>query len=321
MSDEQSLDLAISSIEKEYGKGTIITGGVEFPEVERIPTGSIALDRALSGGWARGRIIEIYGGTSVGKTTIALHAIAEAQKAGLKCVFIDAEQGFDGVYARDLGIDLDQLIFSQPDNGEAALNIAETLVRTGSIGLIVIDSVAALTPREEIEGEIGDKFMGLMARMMSQAMRKLTAIIKKTNTTVIFLNQTRDKIGVFFGDPTTTTGGHGLKFAASQRVEIRMLRTVKKGEEIIGIETRLKIVKSKVGRPFKIAEIQIEFGKGIDKGKDLLTAALEKDIVNKSGAWFNYGEQKWQGENNFCEAVKQNQELFDEIKKKVLCDN
>ena len=308
------LELAYAAIEKEYGKGAIITSGISFPEVERILSGSLALDKALNGGWARGRIIEIFGPESTGKTTVALHAIAQAQKANLKCVFIDAEHALDGIYAKDLGVDLDQLIFCQPDNGEMALNITETLIRSGKVGLIVIDSVAALAPRAEIEGDIGDSHMGLQARMMSQALRKFSGIVKKTNTTIIFINQLRSKIGIVWGNPSVTTGGNALKFYASQRIEVKRVESIKSGEEIIANKVRVKVVKSKVGRPFRIAEFQIGFGKGIDSTVEIFNLAKDLKIINKAGSWYDFNGERWQGEATVLNALETNPTLLEDIK-------
>ena len=317
---KKALDQAFKQIEKKYGKGSIMKMG-EAPRVavEAIPTGAVNLDIALGiGGLPRGRVIEIYGPESSGKTTLALHVIAEAQKLGDTCAFVDAEHALDAEYAGNLGVNIDELILSQPDTGEAGLDIAESLVRSGAVGLIVIDSVAALVPKAEIEGEMGDSHMGLQARLMSQALRRLTGIISKSNTTVIFINQLREKIGVMFGNPETTTGGRALKFYSSVRLDIRRIKTITEGDNSIGSRTRVKIVKNKVAPPFKIVEFDIMYGKGISKAGVLLDTAVDLDIVEKAGSWYSYGEEKLgQGRENVKTMLEENAELAREIDEKV----
>lgn len=317
---KKALDQAFKQIEKKYGKGSIMKMG-EAPKVsiDAIPTGAINLDIALGiGGLPRGRVIEIYGPESSGKTTLALHVIAEAQKLGDTCAFVDAEHALDAEYAENLGVNIDELILSQPDTGEAGLDIAESLVRSGAVGLIVIDSVAALVPKAEIEGEMGDSHMGLQARLMSQALRRLTGIISKSNTTVIFINQLREKIGVMFGNPETTTGGRALKFYSSVRLDIRRIKTISEGDNSIGSRTRVKIVKNKVAPPFKIVEFDIMYGKGISKSGVLLDTAVDLDIIEKAGSWYSYGEEKLgQGRENVKVLLEENEELAAEIDKKV----
>lgn len=317
---KKALDQAFKQIEKKYGKGSIMKMG-EAPRVavEAIPTGAVNLDIALGiGGLPRGRVIEIYGPESSGKTTLALHVIAEAQKLGDTCAFVDAEHALDAEYAGNLGVNIDELILSQPDTGEAGLDIAESLVRSGAVGLIVIDSVAALVPKAEIEGEMGDSHMGLQARLMSQALRRLTGIISKSNTTVIFINQLREKIGVMFGNPETTTGGRALKFYSSVRMDIRRIKTITEGEDSIGSRTRVKIVKNKVAPPFKIVEFDIMYGKGISKTGVLLDTAVDLDIVEKAGSWYSYGEEKLgQGREKVKDMLEENPELAKEIDEKV----
>lgn len=317
---KKALDQAFKQIEKKYGKGSIMKMG-EAPKVsiDAIPTGAINLDIALGiGGLPRGRVIEIYGPESSGKTTLALHVIAEAQKLGDTCAFVDAEHALDAEYAANLGVNIDELILSQPDTGEAGLDIAESLVRSGAVGLIVIDSVAALVPKAEIEGEMGDSHMGLQARLMSQALRRLTGIISKSNTTVIFINQLREKIGVMFGNPETTTGGRALKFYSSVRLDIRRIKTISEGDNSIGSRTRVKIVKNKVAPPFKIVEFDIMYGKGISKTGVLLDTAVDLDIIDKAGSWYSYGEEKLgQGRENVKVMLEENEELAAEIDKKV----
>ena len=316
----KALQATIDKIEKDYGKGTIMKLG-EQPkwDISVIPSGSIALDHALGiGGYPRGRIIEIYGPESSGKTTLAIHAIAQAQKGGGIAAIIDAEHAFDRSYAKNLGVDLDTLLISQPDNGEQALEIADNLIRSGAIDIIVIDSVAALTPKAEIEGEMGDSKMGLQARLMSQALRKLTANISKTNTCCIFINQLRDKIGVMFGNPETTTGGNALKFYASVRVDVRRTTQIKDGDEALGNRTKVKIVKNKMAPPFKKAEFDIVFGEGISHAGEVLDLGVEYGIVGKSGSWFSYGESKLaQGREAVKQLLSDNQELCDEIEAKI----
>ena len=317
---QKALDQAFKQIEKKYGKGSIMKMG-EAPRVsiDAIPTGAINLDIALGiGGIPRGRVVEIYGPESSGKTTLALHIIAEAQKLGDMCAFVDAEHALDAEYAENLGVNVDELILSQPDTGEAGLDIAESLVRSNAVGLIVIDSVAALVPKAEIEGEMGDSHMGLQARLMSQALRRLTGIISKSNTTVIFINQLREKIGVMFGNPETTTGGRALKFYSSVRMDIRRIKTITEGEDSIGSRTRVKIVKNKVAPPFKIVEFDIMYGKGISKTGVLLDTAVDLDIVEKAGSWYSYGEEKLgQGREKVKDLLEENPELAKEIDEKV----
>ena len=316
----KALQAAMDKIEKNFGKGSIMKLGDEnVQQVEVIPTGSIALNAALGvGGYPKGRIIEIYGPESSGKTTLAIHAIAEAQKAGGIAAFIDAEHAFDRFYASKLGVDVDNLWISQPDNGEQALEIAEQLIRSSAIDIIVIDSVAALTPKAEIEGDMGDNKVGLQARLMSQALRKLTSAISKTNTTCIFINQLREKIGVFFGNPETTTGGKALKFYASVRMDIRRIQTIKNGDEAVGNRTKVKVVKNKMAPPFKTAEFDVLYGEGISKEGSVLDMALQANVVKKSGSWFTYeGDQLGQGRENVRQFLKDNPELTEEIENKV----
>ena len=316
----KALQAAMDKIEKSFGKGSIMKMGDDHvQEVEVIPTGSIALNAALGvGGYPKGRIIEIYGPESSGKTTLAIHAIAEAQRAGGIAAFIDAEHAFDRFYAAKLGVDIDNLWISQPDNGEQALEIAEQLIRSSAIDIIVIDSVAALTPKAEIEGDMGDNKVGLQARLMSQALRKLTSAISKTNTTCIFINQLREKIGVFFGNPETTTGGKALKFYASVRMDIRRIQTIKNGDEAVGNRTKVKVVKNKMAPPFKTAEFDVLYGEGISKEGSVLDMALQANVVKKSGSWFTYeGDQLGQGRENVRQFLKDNPELTEEIENKV----
>ncbi|OKY73933.1 MAG: recombinase RecA [Desulfobulbaceae bacterium DB1] len=316
----KTLDSAILQIQKQFGKGSIMRlGSDETEAVPVIPTGTLSLDIATGvGGFPRGRITEIFGPESSGKTTLALHVIAEAQKAGGTAAFIDAEHALDVHYADRLGVNTDDLLVSQPDFGEQALEIAEILVRSAAVDVIVIDSVAALVPKAEIDGNIGDSHMGLQARLMSQAMRKLTGILKKTNTSLIFINQIRMKIGVMFGNPETTTGGTALKFYASMRFDIRKLTPIKDGQEVIGNRTKVKIVKNKVAPPFKTAEFDIIYGEGISKAGDLLDLAVEQNIVDKSGAWYSYGNERiGQGRENAKDFIKERPELMAEIDRKV----
>jgi recombination protein RecA len=317
----KALHAAMDKIEKNYGKGSIMKmGDSAIEEIAVIPTGSVSLNAALGvGGYPRGRVIEIYGPESSGKTTLAIHAIAEAQKAGGIAAFIDAEHAFDRFYAEKLGVDIENLWISQPDSGEQALEIAEQLIRSSAIDIIVIDSVAALTPKAELEGEMGDSKMGLQARLMSQALRKLTAAINKTNTTCIFINQLRDKIGVMFGNPETTTGGNALKFYASVRLDIRRVSQLKDGEEVKGNQTRVKVVKNKVAPPFRKAEFDIMFGEGISKPGELVDMGTELNIIKKSGSWYSYNDTKLgQGREAAKDCFRDNPELAEEIEKKVM---
>ena len=317
---DKALDTALAQIDKQFGKGSIMRlGSDERAPVEVIPTGSIALDVALGiGGLPKGRIVEIYGPESSGRTTVALHAIANCQKAGGTAVFIDAEHALDPEYAKALGVDIDALLVSQPDTGEQALEIADTLIRSGSIDIIVIDSVAALVPRAEIEGEMGDSHVGLQARLMSQALRKLTGVLNNTKTTAIFINQLREKIGVFFGSPETTAGGKALKFYASVRLDVRRIETLKDGQDAVGNRTRVKVVKNKMASPFKQAEFDIIYGVGISREGSLLDFGVEQEIVKKSGAWYTYeGEQLGQGKENSRNYLLDNPAVADEIEKKI----
>ncbi|WP_213197380.1 recombinase RecA [Cloacibacterium caeni] len=318
---KKALALVLEKMDKTYGKGTVMKmGDSAVEEVEVIPSGSLGLDIALGvGGYPKGRVIEIYGPESSGKTTLTMHAIAESQKAGGIAAFIDAEHAFDAVYAKKLGIDVENLIISQPDNGEQALEIADNLIRSGAIDIVVIDSVAALTPKAEIEGEMGDSKMGLHARLMSQALRKLTATISRTKCTVIFINQLREKIGVVFGNPETTTGGNALKFYASVRIDIRRSGSpIKVGEDAVGNRVKVKIVKNKVAPPFKNTEFDIMYGEGISKVGEILDLGVEFDIVKKSGSWFSYGDTKLgQGRDAVKELLKDNPELLEELAEKI----
>ena len=317
----KALKLTLDKLDKAYGKGTVMKMSDQaVVDVDAIPSGSLGLDIALGvGGYPRGRIIEIYGPESSGKTTLTLHAIAEAQKAGGIAAFIDAEHAFDRFYAEKLNVDIDNLIISQPDNGEQALEIADNLIRSGAIDIVVIDSVAALTPKSEIEGEMGDSKMGLHARLMSQALRKLTGSISKTNCTVIFINQLREKIGVMFGNPETTTGGNASKFYASVRLDIRRSTQIKETDgNVAGNKTRVKVVKNKVAPPFKMCEFDIMYGEGISKVGEILDLAVEHEIIKKSGSWFSYGETKLgQGRDAVKSLIKDNPELMDELEAKV----
>jgi recombination protein RecA len=316
----KALQLTLDKLDKAYGKGTVMKlGDRAVEEVEAIPSGSLGVDLALGvNGYPRGRIIEIYGPESSGKTTLTLHAIAEAQKAGGIAAFIDAEHAFDRSYAEKLNVDVENLIISQPDNGEQALEIAENLIRSGAIDIVVIDSVAALTPKSEIEGEMGDSKMGLHARLMSQALRKLTATISKTNCTVFFINQLREKIGVMFGNPETTTGGNALKFYASVRLDIRKSSQIKDGDNVIGNRTKVKVVKNKVAPPFKTAEFDIMYGEGVSKTGEILDLAVEFEIIKKSGSWFSYSDTKLgQGRDAVKALIKDNPELAEELELKI----
>ena len=317
---DAALDDAISQIEKKFGKGSVMRlGDRTAVDVDVIPSGSLTLDKALGiGGYPKGRIIEIYGPESSGKTTLTLHAIAEAQKQGGKAAFIDAEHAIDPVYAKNLGVDIDELILSQPDSGEQALEIAEMLVRSGVIDLIVIDSVAALVPQVELDGEMGDAAVGLQARLMSKALRKLSGVMNKTNCTVIFINQLREKIGVMYGNPETTTGGRALKFYSSVRVEIRRSEQIKQNGEIVGNKANIKVVKNKVAPPFKTTQVDIIYGKGISRDGEILDLAVEGDIVEKSGAWYAYnGEKIGQGRENAKNFLLEHPAIFAEVEEKV----
>jgi len=317
----KALQLTLDKLDKTYGKGSVMRlGDVVTEDVDAIPSGSLGLDIALGvNGYPRGRVIEIYGPESSGKTTLTLHAIAEAQKAGGIAAFIDAEHAFDRFYAQKLGIDIDNLIISQPDHGEQALEIADNLIRSGAIDIVVIDSVAALTPKSEIEGEMGDSKMGLHARLMSQALRKLTGTISKTNCTVFFINQLREKIGVMFGNPETTTGGNALKFYASVRLDIRRRTQIKDGDRVIGNSTKVKVVKNKVAPPFQIAEFDIMYGEGISKTGEILDLGVEYGIIKKSGSWFSYADTKLgQGRDAVKALIKDNPDLAEELEGKIM---
>ena len=317
----KALQAAMSKIEKDYGKGSIMKLGDEHIEkVDVIPTSNISLNAALGvGGYPKGRIIEIYGPESSGKTTLAIHAIAEAQKTGGIAAFIDAEHAFDRFYAAALGVDIENLLISQPDNGEQALEIADQLIRSAAVDIVVVDSVAALTPKKEIEGDMGDNVVGLQARLMSQALRKLTSTVSKTNTTCIFINQLREKIGVMFGNPETTTGGNALKFYASVRLDIRRVTSIKDGDNVIGNQVRVKIVKNKVAPPFRKAEFEITFGEGISKVGEIVDLGVEYGIIQKSGSWFSYNETRLaQGRDATKQVIKDNPELAEEIEAKIM---
>jgi len=317
---KKALEMAMAQIEKQFGKGSVMKlGEVGAMNVESIPTGALSLDIALGiGGVPRGRIVEVFGPESSGKTTVALHIIAEAQKMGGKAAFIDAEHALDPVYARNLGVDVDNLLVSQPDTGEQALEICEALVRSGAIDVVVIDSVAALVPKAEIDGEMGDSFIGLQARLMSQALRKLTGVVNKSKATAIFINQLREKVGVMFGNPETTTGGRALKFYSSVRLDVRKIETIKKADEFVGNRVRVKVVKNKVAPPFKEAEFDIVYGEGISKAGNILDVAVNMDIVNKAGAWFSYnGQRIGQGRENVKQFLKDNPDIMQDIETKV----
>ena len=316
----KALQAAMAKIEKDFGKGSVMKmGDIGIENVDIIPTGSLALNAALGvGGYPRGRIIEIYGPESSGKTTLAIHAIAEAQKAGGVAAFIDAEHAFDRFYAEKLGVNVNELIISQPDNGEQALEIADQLIRSSAIDILIVDSVAALTPKAEIEGDMGDNRVGLQARLMSQALRKLTATISKTNTCCIFINQLREKIGVMFGNPETTTGGNALKFYSSVRLDIRRVTTLKDGDPPIGNQVRVKVVKNKVAPPFRKAEFEITFGEGISKAGEVVDLGVQYGIIKKSGSWFSYGESRLgQGRDAVKKIIKDNPELCEEIENQI----
>lgn len=317
---QKALDAALSQIEKSFGKGSVMKlGAQEALQVEATSTGSLGLDIALGvGGLPKGRVIEIFGPESSGKTTLTLHVIAEAQKKGGTCAFIDAEHALDPVYARKLGVNVDELLISQPDTGEQALEIADTLVRSGAIDVLVIDSVAALVPKAELEGEMGDSHMGLQARLMSQALRKLTGSMSKSNTTIIFINQIRMKIGVMFGNPETTTGGNALKFYASVRLDIRRVGAIKDKEEVVGNLTRVKVVKNKVAPPFRVVDFDIMYGEGISKTGELIDLGVKANIIEKSGSWFSYNSQRiGQGKENVRQFLKENPKVADEIEAKI----
>ncbi len=321
---KKALAAALGQIERNYGKGSVMKLGdpENIVEIGAIPTGSLGLDIALGiGGLPQGRIIEIYGPESSGKTTLALHTVAEAQKNGGICAFIDAEHALDPIYAGKLGVDVEELLISQPDNGEQALEIADTLVRSGAIDVLVVDSVAALTPRAELEGDMGDSLPGLQARLMSQALRKLTASISKSNTMVIFINQIRMKIGVMFGSPETTTGGNALKFYSSCRLDIRRIGAIKDREEVVGNQTRVKVVKNKVAPPFRVVEFDIMYGEGISKTGELIDLGVKAEVVDKSGSWYSYGDQRiGQGKENARQFLKDNPDIAAEIEEKVRAD-
>lgn len=321
---EKALEMALGQIEKQFGKGSIMKLGADSKlNVEAVSTGALDLDIAVGiGGLPRGRVIEIYGPESSGKTTLALHSIAEHQKIGGTAAFIDAEHALDPLYARNLGVNTEDLIVSQPDTGEQALEIAEALIRSGAVDIIVVDSVAALVPKAEIEGEMGDSHIGLQARLMSQALRKLAGAIKKSNSTIIFINQLREKVGVMFGSPETTSGGRALKFYASVRLDIRRIEALKQGDEVIGNRTRIKVVKNKVAPPFKQAEVDIMYGEGISREGNILDVGVNSDIVSKAGSWYSYGEHRLgQGRENSKEFLKDNPEIANEIDRKIREEN
>lgn len=311
------LEDTMKAIDKAQGSGSIFRlGGSDRLDVDVISSGVLSLDRALGvGGFPRGRVVEIYGPEAGGKTTLALELIAQAQKGGGTAAFIDAEHALDPVYAKRIGVDTDNLLVSQPDNGEQALEIAEALIRSGCVDIVVVDSVAALVPKAELEGDMGDAQMGLQARLMSQALRKLTAVVSKSNTILLFINQLRDKLGVMFGNPETTTGGKALKFYASIRLDVRRIQTIKDGDNAIGARTRAKVVKNKVATPLKLAEFDLIFGQGIDEAADLVDIGIAENIVQKSGAWLSYADERWQGRDNMIEAFKHNSALSDALRK------
>jgi recombination protein RecA len=314
----KALGLALETIEKQFGKGSIMKlGEAHTTAVECTPTGALSLDIALGGGIPRGRVVEIYGPESSGKTTLTLHAIAEVQRAGGTAAFIDAEHALDPSYAKRIGVDVDNLLLSQPDNGEQALEIVETLVRSNAVDLIVVDSVAALVPRAEIEGEMGDSLPGLQARLMSQALRKLTGVINRSKGTVIFINQIRMKIGVMFGNPETTTGGNALKFYSTVRMDIRRIGQIKQGDSVIGNRTRVKVVKNKIAPPFREAEFDIMYNQGINKAGDILDLAAARDIVEKAGAWYSYSGERWQGRESAVQFLRDNPKIMEELADKV----
>ncbi len=321
MDKQKALEAALGQIEKAFGKGSVMKLGQKGAvlDISSISTGSLGLDVALGiGGFPKGRVIEIYGPESSGKTTLALHAIAQAQKAGGTCAFVDAEHALDPTYAKKLGVNTDELIISQPDAGEQALEITDTLVRSGAIDVVVVDSVAALVPRAELEGDMGDSHMGLQARLMSQALRKLTGSVSKTNCMVIFINQIRQKIGVMFGNPETTTGGNALKFYASMRIDIRRIGAIKEKDEVVGNQTRIKVVKNKLAPPFKVVEFDIMYGEGISKTGELIDLGVKADIIEKSGSWYSYNEQRiGQGKENTRQFLKDNPGIADEIEGKI----
>ena len=318
---DKALEAAIAQIDRRFGKGSIMSLGDEGARlnIEAIPTGSVSLDIAIGiGGVPKGRVVEIYGPEASGKTTLALHIIAEAQKQGGKAAFIDAEHALDPIYARGIGVDIDELLVSQPDTGEDALEICEMLVRSGAISIVVIDSVAALVPKAEIQGDMGDSHVGLQARLMSQALRKLTGVINKTNTTVVFINQLREKVGIMFGNPEVTTGGRALKFYSTVRLDVRRIESIKKGDEILGNRTRVKVVKNKVAPPFKLTEFDIMYGKGISRSGDILDCAVSADLLEKSGSWYSYnGERIGQGRENVKSYLEEHPEIMDKLEERI----
>jgi len=324
--NEEKLEVALSAIEKQFGKGSVWynVDRSKLPEVEKISSGSILIDKALGGGFLpggfpRGRIVEIYGGESVGKTTLALHLIAEAQKLGFHCAFVDAEHALYVEYATALGVDFSKLVLSQPSSGEEALQICDMLIRSGTMGVVVVDSVAALVGQAELEGDIGDSHVGIQARLMGQAMRKLNGVVANTKTILTFINQTRMKVQTYgHGDPTTTSGGNALKFYATQRVEMKRIGSVKSGDEVIGNEIQVKVVKNKIAPPFKVANVVVTFGVGVNKYQEVIGLAVEKGIINKGGAWYSYKETRIQGQNKMEEALRDNPDLFNQIRQEVI---